>query len=236
MKPLPTICLVVWVTLLPAVTAHGAIKNKGDFGQTVQPGIMPGMVYVSDFVIDVAEIHEDSGILNRGGLLKGRLLERHGPLEQGQDASAVAANLVSRLAASIVEGLNARNIPAVRIPKDQSVPAMGWLVRGQFLQVDEGNRLRRAVIGFGEGATDMQIHVEVCDLASHPGTPFLSFGAETGSGRKPGAVVTMNPYAAAAKFVLAKNATNEDVDRAGAEIAGAIVKYMKERGLLGPTQ
>lgn len=236
MKPLSTMCGVVFLMLLFAASAQAAIQSKGDVDQLIQPTTMPGMVYVSDFAINVAEVKEDHGILGRGGLLRGGLLERHGPLGREQDPTAVAANLVRQLASSIVEGLSTWNVPAVRVPEDQSVPSKGWLVRGQFLEVDEGNRLRRAVIGFGEGATDMQIQVDVFDLGSHTATPFLAFGTQTGSGKKPGAVVTMNPYVAAAKFVLSKNATEEDVRRAGAEIAAEIVKYMKERGLLGPNQ
>jgi len=236
MKSFLTIFIVVCLMPLLGTGTQAAIQNKGDVDQLIQPTAMPGMVYVSDFAIDVAEVKEDGGILGQRGLLRGGILQRRGPLEREQDPAALAANLVRQLAASIVEGLNSRNVSAVRIPKDQSVPDKGWLVRGQFLQVDEGNRLRRAVIGFGEGATDMQIQVEVCNLGSHPDTPFLAFGTQTGSGKKPGAVVTMNPYVAAAKFVLSKNATEEDVHHAGAEIAAEIVKYMKERGLMGPNQ
>lgn len=236
MKPLSTISIVVGLMLLLGTGAQAAIQSKGDVDQLIQPTAMPGMVYVSDFAINVSEVKEDRGILGRGGLLRGGLLERRGPLERDQDPAAVAASLVRQLAASIVEGLNSRSVPAVRVPEDQSVPGKGWLVRGQFLEVDEGNRLRRAVIGFGEGATDMQIQVEVFNLGSHPDTPFLTFGTQTGSGKKPGAVVTMNPYVAAAKFVLSKNATEEDVRHAGAEIAAEIINYMKERGLMGPNQ
>jgi hypothetical protein len=57
-------------------------------------------------------------------------------------------------------------------------------------------------------------------------------GTTTGSGKMPGAAVTLNPYVAAAKFVLAKNASDKDVIHAASGIAAEIVKYMKTRGML----
>jgi hypothetical protein len=47
----------------------------------------------------------------------------------------------------------------------------------------------------------------------------------------PGAVVSLNPYAAAAKFVLERNASQKDVRRTASEIAWEIVKFMKAQGL-----
>ena len=41
----------------------------------------------------------------------------------------------------------------------------------------------------------------------------------------PGAVVTMNPYVAAAKFVLQKNATERDIRRTAEQIVEEILKY-----------
>ena len=41
------------------------------------------------------------------------------------------------------------------------------------------------------------------------------FGSNADSGHAPGAVVTMNPYAAAAKFVLGRNATQRDIQKMG---------------------
>lgn len=111
-------------------------------------------------------------------------------------------------------------------------PTRGWVINGSFLEVDEGNRLRRAVIGFGSGATDMEIEVDVTDLSSHPNTPFLILSSSGSSGKRPGAAVTLNPYVAAAKFVLAKNATGKDVTNAAADIAAEIVRYLKAHGLL----
>lgn len=225
--------IISTVLLLGGSVSFGGIENVNQGGQQLQPTAAPSMIYVADFALDAADVQGEGGLLGHGELRPGRLLRRRGPLRQQQDPAATAAKLVDLLAKSITQKLRDQSVPAKRVARGQPLPNSGWLVRGQFLQVSEGNRLQRAVIGFGAGATDMQLQVEVCNLGSHPASPFLTFGADTGSGRKPGAVVAMNPYVAAAKFVLSKNASEKDVRHAGAQIASQIISYMQTRGLTG---
>lgn len=233
MKLLLSVSAII-CSLLCVVGSHvnGAVENASRSVKQLQPTTRPSMIYVSDFAIDVSDVKEDEGVLGRRRLLQGGVLRRRGPLRDHEDPAETAASLVNLLAESITQKLNDQSVPAMRIPPNQPLSSTAWLVRGQFLEVNEGNRLQRAVIGFGAGATDMQIEVDVFDLGSHPDTPFLSFGSDTGSGKKPGAIITMNPYVAAAKFVLSKNASEKDVRHAGEQIASEILKYMKARGLL----
>jgi len=50
---------------------------------------------------------------------------------------------------------------------DEARPSVGAWVHGVFTQqADEGNRLHRAVIGFGSGQATMQLFVTLTDLAS----------------------------------------------------------------------
>lgn len=223
------ICSVFFLSI--CCNVNGGVVNVNDAGQQLQPTARPTMIYVANFAIDVANVKEE-GALGQTGLFQGRLLRRRGPLRRQEDPAATAANLVNLLAESITQKLKDQGFPALRFPPDQPLPDNGWLVRGQFLQANEGKRLERAVIGFGAGASDMQIAVKVCNLASHPHSPFLTFGADTSSGNMPGAIITKNPYVAAAKFVLAKHASERDVRHAGEQIAAAIIKYMKKRGLV----
>jgi hypothetical protein len=198
----------------------------------LQPTALPEAIYVADFAIDTAAVKEDSGILGAGGPLQGRLGERLDHLHRHESPQTTAGKLVNLLADSLTRDLWDYQLPAKRLLPGESHPKKGWVITGQFLEVDEGNRLRRAIIGFGAGATEMQIEVTVTDESSHPGRPFLVMGSTTGSGKMPGAAVTLNPYVAAAKFVLAKNASDKDVIHAASSIASEIVKHLKTHGLL----
>lgn len=227
-------CLLsIALAFLPALGPQSnAAQVKEKSTPQLQPTTMPQVIWVADFALDVAAVKEDSGPLGGGGLLKGGPVQRLNPLHRQETPEATARNLVERLAEALTQNLRDNQLPAKRLLPGGPAPAKGWLINGRFLEVDEGNRLRRAVIGFGSGATDMEIEVDVTDRSSHPGSPFLLLGSTTGSGKGPGAAVTLNPYVAAAKFVLAKNATEKDVTHAAAAIAAEIVKYVKTHGLL----
>jgi hypothetical protein len=214
------------------MTRGNTAQIKEQTTNQLQPKTMPEMIYVADFAIDTSEVKEDSGILGAGGLLKGSRVQRLNPLHRQESPELTAEKLVNLLAESLTRDLQNNQLPARRLLPGQPHPAKGWVVAGQFLEVDEGNRMRRAIVGFGSGATEMQIEVTVTNLPSHPGSPFLILGSTTGSGSRPGAAVTLNPYVAAAKFVLAKNAADKDVTHAAASIADEIVKYLKTHGLL----
>ena len=62
------------------------------------------------------------------------------------------------------------------------------------------------------------------------GNPQLSFMVVLpfNPNRIPGALVMMNPYVAAAKFVLQKNATERDIKRTAEEIAEQFVRYEQQ--------
>ena len=214
----------------------GAVKVSAKAETVMQaPQGMPPVILVADFELDSGDIKPNQGILGgerpgRLGILRGG----GGVLNRGDDPADKARKLVDLLSTSLTEKLQEKGLPARRLGPGERLPAAGWVIQGQFFEVDEGNRLRRAVIGFGAGATDMQLDVSVTDRAGDPNVPFLSFGTQAGSGKMPGAVVTMNPYVAAAKFVMAKNASEKDVKHTAGQIATEIVNYMKAQGMINP--
>lgn len=194
------------------------LASTGNAQKQKKPPSSPGMpevIYVTDFLIELGDITEQRHLLRR-------------PIRRQESPEAKAGKLVELLSTSLVTELRNKSVPVVRLYPGQTTPAKGWLVKGQFLEVDEGNRLQRTMVGFGAGATDMQIEVAVVDLASGSHEPFLVFGTDSKSGKGPGAVVMFNPYVAAAKFVLSKRASEKDVRKTARQISDVLVKYMTE--------
>jgi hypothetical protein len=113
-------------------------------------------------------------------------------------------------------------------PAHAELPREGWLLGGWFEQVQEGNRVEAATVGFGHGSSRVSIEVIVSDLAGDPRQPFLVIGSENAQHNMPGGLVTMNPYAMAAKFVLARGQTDRDVKAMGAAIAKTLVQYLEQ--------
>jgi hypothetical protein len=184
-------------------------------GTTVDPAKRrPVVVY--DFIFDAGSLHPDSGLLaNRQGPVKRIVGEVHPPETPDQKAARLAA----LLSETIAKELTAQKIPARRELRGTAVPDNALVVDGEFLQVDEGNRLRRAIVGFGAGASEVLAQVAIYDLRQSRDLPVLVYGAGTGSKPLPGAVVTLNPYAMAAKYVLSRNADEKDVRKLGKQIA-----------------
>ncbi len=176
----------------------------------------PRPVVVRDFAWTEGRPPADSGLLaGRQGPAQ-RVLNRLHPEEAPVEK---ATRLTALLSETIVQELMQAGIPARRGESGAALPAEALLVHGQFLEVDEGNRLRRAVVGFGAGASEILVEVSVFDLARSAQQPVVTFGTGTGSKPLPGAIITMNPYVMAAKFVLSRNATDKDVKKLGKNIA-----------------
>jgi hypothetical protein len=210
--------IIVLGLLVFAFVAPVKAQKESKADRPSAPSRMPAMIYVTDFEIDTSDVTQDRRLLPRPRVLQ-------------QDTGAKAGKLVEMLSSSLTRELQNKSIPAEKLYPGQTVPDKGWLIKGQFLEVGEGNRLRRAMIGFGAGATDMQVEVAVIDLGSGQNEPFMVFGTDSKSGRGPGAIVMMNPYAAAAKFVLSKRASDKDVRKTARGIADVIRKYIEDNGV-----
>lgn len=189
----------------------------------------PSKIYVQDFSLDVSDLKTDSGV---GGLadqvsgsngILGRLSQRMSRGSISGSAEAQVPQIITALSDALVSGFRKKGIPAERVTQGTAGAFHdGWLVKGRFVDVDEGNRAQRAAVGFGIGATQMDAQVDVTDLGGkNPDQPFLIFGTNKEAGMKPGG---FNPYVMAAKFHLEKKATVEDIQKTADEIVGEILK------------
>ena len=128
---------------------------------------------------------------------------------------------------SLVGDLQKAGYKTQRLVPGDAKPGSGAWVHGIFTEVDEGNQRRRAVVGFGAGEAKMDLYVTLTDLA-HPETPLYNMAKDANSGNKIGAVVTMNPYVAAVKYVMEKNAPEKTVKKIAKEISDQVVKTLKQ--------
>lgn len=209
----------------------GAIDVHDEQIKGPWPDELPRAVYVSDFVLDMQHFEGDEGV---GGILPGGRLGQLGqrlphPMAN-QDPAEQTRKIIDTMSQSLIKSLKDKGLIAQRLSGPQAaLPHDGWLLQGFFTEVDEGNRIKRAVIGFGRGATSMNVQVGVSDLASaQPQKPFIVFGTIKDPKKMPGAVVTINPYVAAAKFVMEKNATEKDIQKTAEQIVDEILKHTQK--------
>ena len=228
MKPKTTTLITALFLVIAAALSlgcHSAKKMTGGVNvqqeqRLGQATALPETIYIKDFELDGANFRGDQSVLSRLPV-GSRLMNRGGQNEPSA--------IVNNMAEALVDAFNRKNLPAQRLAASNNLPPKGWLINGVFTEVDEGNRIQRAVLGFGQGSTQMTVQVGVSDLASNnPQAPFIIFGTIKDPSKMPGAVVTKNPYVAAAKFVMEKSATSKDVKNTAEQIVAEILSYKQK--------
>lgn len=188
----------------------------------------PTIIYVADFELDAATIQHEAGILPETSGPLGRVGRRLSGAPQ--DPQTRARELVVSMAVSIVKKLTKSDLAASRLTPGMPLPRDGWLVRGIFTEVQEGNRLRRAMIGFGVGQTDLQVVAVIDNLSQGPPQPLYEVATEADSGKPPGAapMLVLSPYGAAVRFVMAGGDLKKNVKQTAAQIAAQVAKRVGE--------
>lgn len=202
---------------LSAVSTLSAAADSAAFA------VPAPIVYVSDFDLDVANMTPDSGPGQRVRRLRGLLPSGPGPLGKDKNPQDHARDVVNEMADALTADLKKGGVDARRIAPGQPLPATGWQVRGVFLSVDDGNRLRRAMVGFGAGQNDIQVAVSCDSLGTADLPPLYQAVEEADSKGKPGAVIKLNPYVIAAKFVMAGGDEKKTIKKTAQQISDSVI-------------
>lgn len=140
----------------------------------------PQNVIVADFTADRAKLQLDQGI--------GPRLQR---TTQGEDVladqRAMLFDVQNAIANALVANVRKMGLPAERAAEAPPPDVDTVVVRGQILDIDQGNRTRRFGIGFGAGKSEVSAQVAV--YYERPGAPpqlLQTYDASSNSGRKPG--------------------------------------------------
>ena len=186
----------------------------------------PAVVHVTDFQLGCAGVATEPGVLSGRPGPVGRVGER---LSGASEDPAVRARQVVELMANcLVKELSKSGFATVRLPPGAAMPVEGWLVRGVFAEIDEGNRLRRAMVGLGQGQTALQVVARVDDLSQGAPRPLYEIDTKATSGSQMGAAPTLalGPYGAAARFVMAGKDLERNVQDTAKEIAGQLARKL----------
>jgi hypothetical protein len=215
LSPLNTI--VIGLALSGCSSLSGNVRSAESVSKA--PVARPAVVYVSDFEMAPNSIQSENPFATH-------------PLHAYREQSE-ARSIVVTMSTSIVEDLADKGITAERLPANSPIPTEGWLVRGVFTKIDEGDRAKRAVIGFGFGQTDLQVATWVDDLSAKAApSPLYRAQLDATSNKMPGAVVTLNPYVAAAKYVIA----GHDLDRSAHATAEKIADQIASQVAASPRE
>jgi hypothetical protein len=181
---------------------------------------MPEIIYVANFETAPADFKVD---------------------RQGQKLTDFKKNLQLMLKTGLAADITDKLVPAVAVGQGrQSGLKNSWLVRGEFVHVEQGSRALRSAFGYTAGETKLETKVEVYDLAQGGSTPFLTFSTTGGSGGEPGALAggfTTDPLQLAIGGVTgAAHGLSEDTARTARMITAELSDYMYHRGWISEEQ
>jgi hypothetical protein len=207
------------------IKKSATVTGEHDF--TAPATNRPTIIYVADFELPPGLIQHQSGLLPERPGPVGQVLDRlHGA---SSDRASRAQQLVALMSKSLLTDFAKAGFKAVRLPPEDPLPAQGWLVRGSFSEVQEGNRLQRSMVGLGTGQTDIRVLSCVHDLSQGPPRPLYEIATDATSGQQVGAAPTiaLGPYGAAVAFVRAGQDVEKNVKQTAAKIVEQVANHIQ---------
>ena len=167
----------VGLAVVVALTFSCARARVRDVQADVSPGLTPpGRVVVFDFDAGGSDVRV-------GGLST----KRRGVGLAVDEADVLAEAVADALASRLVEDVRTLGLVAERANGTSPPAANDLVIQGRFLRIDEGSKVKRFVIGFGAGATELRTQVEIFQVTSSEWRPLRMFETVAQGSKFPGA-------------------------------------------------
>ncbi len=204
MAGLRSLALVITLGMAACTRAH-VHDVEAYAGPALPP---PNRVVVSYFAVSPGEVRLDQGV-------GARLRRAAGDAPPDAQKLQAAHATQEALAQALVERLRRYGLPAV-IGASVEGPDNALYVQGQIVDIDQGNRTRRVLVGLGAGKSTISADVQLYYLSAQPPRFLTAIEGEADSGRAPGAAETMGVGAMAGR--VATSAAVSGGMHAGMEI------------------
>ncbi len=182
----------------------------------------PGRIIVHNFAATADDIPADAAIA-------GRYDRRDTP--QTAEEIELGRQLGARVADELVKDILKMGMPAERAGSGPAPQQGDIVIKGEFVSIDEGSRLKRMLIGFGAGAAELKTFVEGYQVTASGLRPLGSAVVEAGGGKMPGMLVPIGIGASAAisgGLNVAQELGPESMRSAANRTAEAIAKVLEE--------
>lgn len=222
------------LALLAAGCASSSIQQRQSTAYAEQLP-RPARVVIYDFAGSAREVPPDSVIVP---------YYREPDVPQTREESELGRRLARLVTDNLVRELNRSGIFALSADAAPVLHVGDAIVRGEFVTVNQGNRLARVLVGFGVGSAELQTLVEAYAVTANGLRPLGSAQIESAGGRMPGMLVPVGMGAAAGRAAtsaavsggmnLAQEAGPESIEgaarRTASRIAALIVDAYRKRG------
>jgi hypothetical protein len=225
--------------LLIAGCASTNVQETYEVANTGMPTPSPVLIY--NFAVNPQDIQQNSSIFAK---IQRNVENNNQTAEEVQLGREVS----DALATELTQKIAALGLYPVRADQSLRVTPGSILITGYFVDINEGNRLRRNAIGLGMGKSSIDSKVRVLAPSPSGYQELISFDAHADSGDMPGAAV-MGPAGAAAgagaAAVIAtnavaggiksyKSASAEQAKKMADKIAAQLATYFAQQGWIDP--
>lgn len=220
------IAICKWMGWVAVILMAGCAPTKVETMQEYSgkdPLPRPTLVLVHDFAVSPDDVSLNSGPLAR---LARVFKDAPASEEQIKVGRAVAQALSDGLVEEMQElGFNAER-SAVASPPDYRV----LRIEGAFLSIDEGNRARRLVVGFGAGGTSVKTRVHVSFGTLSGPLKVAEFETVAESSKRPGIgpMAGVGAAATSAASAAAVSGVTGAASELNQEVAGGARRTAKE--------
>ena len=218
----------------------GCARTSVEQGNVKALGLpRPQLIIVHDFGVSASAVALDTAIGSR-------LLEAVKGNPEAEEQMKIGQEVAKVVTENLVKEISKLGIPAVEAAKATPVAGPSLSIEGQFVTVDQGNRLRRAVVGFGAGASEVRTMVQVFETTNDGRRLVEDFYTTVKSSRKPGfgpmagagaAVGGATSVAVSAGVGLAtahSQTVEGDAKNTADEIVKVLKKFFAEQGWIAP--
>jgi hypothetical protein len=224
--------------LLIAGCAGTNVQKTHEVAHTGLP--TPNLVLIYNFAVNPQDIQQNSSIFAK--------IQRNMESNQATEAAQLGTEVSDALATELTQKIAALGLHTVRADKSVRVTPGSILITGDFVSIDEGNRLRRNAIGLGMGKSSLDSKIRVLAPSPSGYQELISFDAHEDSGNMPGAAV-MGPAGAAADAGTAaviatnavaggiksyKSASAQQAKKMADKIAAQLADYFAKQGWINP--
>ncbi|MDD5462368.1 MAG: DUF4410 domain-containing protein [Methylococcales bacterium] len=223
--------------LLVAGCASTHVQDTYELANTGMPTPNPVLIY--NFAVNPEDVQQNSSIFAK--------IERNiANNDQTAEEIQVGREVTDAMATELTQKIANLGLYPIRADESLQAPPGSILITGYFVDIDEGNRLRRNVIGLGMGKSSLDSKVRVLAHSSSGYRELTAFDAHADSGDMPGAAV-LGPAAAGAGTAAVigtsaamggvksyKSASAQQAIKMADKIAAQLAKYFARQGWINP--
>jgi len=233
--------IVVMVVALGLAGVAGCARTSVENVDVRSGGLpRPQVIVVHDFGVSAGDVSLDSAI-------GARLIQMVGETPASEEQLKMGREVARIVTENLVKEIGKLGLPAVSVAAATPVAGPSLAIDGHFLTVDEGNRMRRMVVGFGAGASEVRTLVQVYEMTDEGRRLVEDFYTTVKSSRKPGMGPMIGVGAAAGRAVVSAAASTGagvatelsqtvegDAKHTADEIAKVLKKFFADQGWISP--